>query len=312
MRTRPLGNTSLVVTELGLGTWGLSGDAYGPVSEADRSRVIEQSLAVGIRLFETADCYGSGAMERLLGERVPREGTVVVTKIGTRLDAEPVRKDFSPAYLKEAFERSRERLQRETVDCVLLHNPSSAALARDEVAGVMKELQASGAVRAWGASTGAPHAARAAIRAGAQVLQVPYNLFHRNELERIQTEVVHRKVGLLARSVLAHGLLCGTWPATREFGIGDHRRDRWTKDTLRRRLRQLVAMKPLVSDDVPSLRSVALRYVLANEAVSAAVLGPRTPFQLAQLVREAGKPPYLPSERLELLKERLSEAGVET
>jgi len=307
-----LGSTSLVVTELGLGTWGLSGDAYGPVTETDRLRVLEQSLAVGIRLFETADCYGNGAMERLLGERVPAEGTVIITKIGTRLDAEPVRKDFSAAYLKEAFERSRERLKRETLDCVLLHNPSSVAVQRDEVAGVMNELRESGALRAWGASTGTPHAARAAISVGAQVLQIPYNLFHRKELEKLEPEVENRKIGLLARSVLAHGLLCGTWPATREFGVGDHRRERWTKDTLRRRLRQLVAMKPLVTEDVPSLRSVALRYVLANPLVSAAVLGPRTPFQLAQLVHEAGKPPYLESDRVELLRQRLEEAGVET
>ena len=64
MRQRLLGATSLDVTELALGTWGLSGDGYGPVSEAEQDKVIDRALAMGIRLFETADCYAEGRMER--------------------------------------------------------------------------------------------------------------------------------------------------------------------------------------------------------------------------------------------------------
>ena len=77
MRRRPLGNTGMKVTELCLGTWGLSGDGYGPVNEAEQDRVIDRARALGIRLFETADSYAHGAMERRLGERLGEDWQVL-------------------------------------------------------------------------------------------------------------------------------------------------------------------------------------------------------------------------------------------
>src|SRR5690606_29931763 len=86
MKTRPLGKTGLVVSELALGTWGLSGDAYGPIAEADRDQVIARARAFGITLFDTADTYGRGEMERALGRLLGEDaGAQFVTKIGTEL-----------------------------------------------------------------------------------------------------------------------------------------------------------------------------------------------------------------------------------
>src|SRR6187549_3319294 len=99
MRQRPLGKTQLTVSELALGTWGLSGDGYGPVAEPEQDKVIERSLALGITLFETADTYGRGAMEKKLGERLPDDGSVrIVTKIGTDRTKKPPVKCFEPGY----------------------------------------------------------------------------------------------------------------------------------------------------------------------------------------------------------------------
>ena len=138
MRTRPLGSTEFEVSELSLGTWGLSGDGYGPVPEAEVERVLDRAVEVGITLFETADVYGKGAMERLLGARLPRETTRVVTKIGTDLDAVPPRKRFDLEHLRPAFERSRERLGRDKLDVVLLHNPSLQAMSASEPVDFLK------------------------------------------------------------------------------------------------------------------------------------------------------------------------------
>jgi aryl-alcohol dehydrogenase-like predicted oxidoreductase len=124
MRKRMLGATGLEVSELSLGTWGLCGDGYGPVEEAEQDNVIDRALALGVTLFETADSYAGGEMERRLGRRLAgKQGTLVATKLGTDLSTTPPRKLFGAGYLKEAAERSRERLGRERIDIALMHKP---------------------------------------------------------------------------------------------------------------------------------------------------------------------------------------------
>lgn len=310
MRTRPLGVLPIQVTELGLGTWGLSGDGYGPVAETEQDSVIDRALAMGIRLFDTADSYAEGAMETRLGQRLPLDA-LVVTKLGTRRDKSLARKDFRATYLREALERSRERLRRNTLDCVLLHNPSSKVFANTEVPEVFEELRTRGVIRAWGASVGNVEIGRAALAAGAQVLEIAYNLFHTRELHELRSEAGQSNAGILVRSVLSHGLLCGLWPPNKEFPDWDHRRERWSSDQLKRRIVQLNAVRTLLSDQTPTLRSIALRFALADESVSCAMIGPRNARQLDQLVREAGKaPPYIEADRLESLRERLLAVGV--
>ncbi len=311
MRQRDLGNTGLKVSELSLGTWGLSGDGYGTVAESDQDAVIERALATGITLFETADSYAEGKMEARLGQRLPKEGVLVATKLGTEGEGGSRRKDFGAEHLKASAERSRERLAREAIDIVLLHNPSPRTVARGEATGALAELVSSGVARAWGVSAGSVEVAAAAVTAGAPVIEVPYNAYHPRVLDRIAADVTEKKVGILGHSVLAYGLLCGAWPMTKEFPPADHRSERWTTDELKRRIMQLNAMRPSVTGSASSLRAVALRYVLSNKLVSSAVLGPRKVAQLDQLVRDAGKERrYLPEGGREALENRLRNLGV--
>ena len=313
MRTRPLGRTEFEGSELSLGTWGLSGDGYGPVIEAEVDRVLDRAVELGITLFETADVYGKGSMERRLGARLPRETTRIVTKIGTDLEAVPPRKRFDLDHLRPAFERSQERLGRDKLDVVLLHNPSLHAMAASEPFDFLKELKRLGALRAWGVSAGDAQVARAAVEQGADVVELAYNVLWAADLHQIAGAVAEAGTAVLARSVLAHGLLAGQWSPEREFYPGDHRADRWTPGELRQRIGQLDALRPLVSGAVLSVRAAAVRFVLANQLVSSAVLGPRSVAQLEQLVREAGQgPPYLRDTALAELSARLRTAGVPT
>jgi aryl-alcohol dehydrogenase-like predicted oxidoreductase len=118
------------------------------------------------------------------------------------------------------------------------------------------------------------------------------------------------KVPVLARSVLAYGLLCGQWSETKIFAAGDHRAERWTHEQLRGRLKQLSALSSILGGEVSSLRAAALRFVLSNPLVSSAVIGPRNRVQLDQLVREAGQgPEYLPPSTLSRLKDQLVRVG---
>jgi len=280
------------------------------VAPAEVDRVIERALMLGIDIFDTADIYGRGAMETKLGKLVPRDRGVIVTKIGTDLDAQPPQKRFEMGFLRESFERSRERLGHDRLDVVLLHNPTMLAMGKPDAFDFLKELKRRGMLRAWGVSAGSTEVARSAIEHDADVIEIAYNVFAAADLHLVAGEIAQSGVGVLARSVLSHGLLTGHWSAEREFNTGDHRRDRWTASELSMRISQLDALRPMVTGPILSLRAAALRFVLSNQLITAAILGPRSVAQLDQLAREAGDPPYLRDTALAELSARLKGVGV--
>ena len=299
---------------MSLGTWGLSGDAYGVVDAGDARKVIERALEIGFTTFDTADAYGAGALERLLGEVLPRDAPVtIVTKVGTDRTTDPPRKRFDFEYLRASAARSLKRLGRDRIDVYLLHNPSADCIALTDATDSMKELKKEGLVQHWGVSVGDVDVARAALQKGAEVVELAYNLLHSADLHRLAGELMIARAGVLARSTLGYGLLAGMWAKDREFSEGDHRRNRWTKLELERRVQQLETVKFLVRGDVHTLRAAAVRFVLANNLVSSAVLGPKSVEQLEQLVREVGSGPvYLHDDDLAQLPRALERVGIDT
>jgi aryl-alcohol dehydrogenase-like predicted oxidoreductase len=319
VRSRTLGNTGLTASELTLGTWGLSGEAYGAVETEERDKVIDRALELGITTFETADVYGRGAMETCLGERLAGKNVRVITKVGTvRPEAstvppgyEQAYKRFERDYLKEAVARSRERLKRDKIDVVLLHNPSLSTLSGGDATAVLEELKEQGAIAAWGVSAGDSAVARAALGQRAEVIELAYNLFFSRDLHDLAADLAGGSAGVIARSVLSYGLLAGQFAPARTFPAGDHRADRWSATELAARIKQLDAVRFLVQGSVHTMRAAAVRYVLANHLVSTAVIGPKSVIQLEQLVRETeNAPPYLADEALARLPRELANAGV--
>jgi aryl-alcohol dehydrogenase-like predicted oxidoreductase len=314
IRARPLGKTGLVVSELSLGTWGLSGDAYGPVDATVAEKTIARALDMGFTLIDTADAYGAGAMEARLGRMLQgKRDVVVVTKVGTDRTTDPPRKRFDADYLRASVQASLKRLGRERIELLLLHNPSVDALVVGDATGTLADLKKEGTIGHWGVAAGDAEVGRAAIDKGAEVIEIAYNLVHSIDLHRLAGDAMVSGAGILARSTLAHGLLAGMWTQHREFAPGDHRAERWTKLELERRVEQLHALRFLVKGDVHTLRGAAVRFVLANHLVSSAVLGPRSVEQLEQLVRETGSGPrYLADEELSSLPRALSKVGILT
>ena len=311
VRARRLGRTEIMVSELALGTWGLSGEGYGPVSQEDFEAVVKRALALGVTLFETSDAYGRGKAEETLGRLLAAHGddTVISTRIGIDRECDPPRKRFDAVYLARALEASRERLGRDP-DVVLLHNPQASTLARADVAAPLVEAKARGRIRAWGVSAGDAEVARMALELGADVIELAYNVLFDGDMVELTAELESKDVGVLARSVLSYGLLAGMWSSSRTFPKDDHRRDRWTPEELGTRVHHANAVRCLISEKVHTLRAASLRFVLENKLVSSAVLGPRTVTQLEQLVRESkGGPPYLDPDRLARLPARLGEIG---
>jgi aryl-alcohol dehydrogenase-like predicted oxidoreductase len=315
MRLRNLGKTGLRVSELALGTWGLSGDGYGPVDGNDQERVILRALEMGVNLLDTADAYAGGRMEHLIGRLAQDyDDIIVVTKCGTDRSTTPARKRFDAAYLRESIERSLRRLRRERLDVCLLHGPPPVMVAESsEAVEAMLELKRTDKIAHWGVSTGDVSTGRGALRAGAEVIELAYNLIHPSDLHRLAGEIIVAGAGVLARSTLAYGLLAGTWSKDREFVAGDHRAHRWTKAELERRVEQLAALRYLVSRDVPTLSAAAVRFVLSNTIVSSAILGPRSVAQLEEIVRGVGMGPvYLRDAELARLPRVLETIGIES
>jgi aryl-alcohol dehydrogenase-like predicted oxidoreductase len=313
VRTRPLGKTGVRVSEMALGTWGLSGDGYGAVDDESQERVLRRAVEMGVTLVDTADAYGSGRMERLVGRVLAdHPDLVVVTKGGTDRTTSPPRKRFDAAYLRECVDRSIRRLGRQPIDVYLLHNPSEFAVRSGEAVDALVALKNEGKIAHWGVSAGDVDVGRAALQRGAEVIELAYNLVHASDLHRLAGEIMVSGAGLLARSTLAYGLLSGTWTANREFSEGDHRANRWTKPEIERRVEQLAAVRFLVRGDVWTMRSAAVRFVLSNRLVSSAVLGPRSVEQLEDVVREVGMGPiYLRDEDLMRLPQALQSVGIE-
>lgn len=305
---------------MALGTWGLSRDGWGAPSEGmdekETEAVIARALDIGVTLVDTADVYGGGKMEALLGRVLggtqAAKDVTIVTRGGVDRSSDPPTKRFTEPYLRSAVERSLKRLRRDALDVYLLHNPSPDALTVGEAAPAMEKLKAEGKVRHWGVSAGDIDVARAAVDKGAEVLSMTYNLLHQTDVNRIGGDVMVSRVGLLAHTPLAYGLLAGHWTKDTEFTQGDHRQERWTRLELERRVSDVSALRHLVRGDVETLRGAAIRFVLSSHLVSAVILGPKTEKQLTELVRETGGGPrYLPDDDLRELPQTLEKAGIQ-
>jgi len=312
VRKRALGKTGLYVSEMSLGTWGLSGDGYGKVDPEQAEKTVRRAVELGITLFETSDAYGAGEAEALLGRVLSKnDDAIIVTKGGTDRTTEPARKRFDSVYLRASVMRSLKRLDRDRVDVFLMHNPSIACLKAGEAPATLEKLKVEGRIAHWGVASGDAEVAFAAIAQGASVIELAYNLFHSVDLNRIAGEIMVNGIGVLARSVLGYGLFSDIWTKERTFDDGDHRSDRWTKQDLERRIEQLETVRYLVKDDVKTLRAAAVRFALSNTLVSSAVLGPKSVIQLDDLVRETGSGPlYLPDADLAVLPRKLIRAGI--
>lgn len=300
--------------EVGLGTWSLSGDGYGPVPREDARRTLEAALDEGVTLLETADCYAEGAVEELIGDVLRERGrdkALVSTRVGVDRSGEVTRKCFTPEYLTRACEASLKRLKTDHVDALVLHNPLQSTLMRGETWEALGALKQAGKARLVGASVGSVEAGEAAVAAGADLLVVPYNLFFPRLLHRLSGTLSGGVVAVVVRSPLGYGVLADTWGAQRRFRDDDHRLYRWSAADLARRVRQREALRPLLKGDVRSLRELALRYVLANGLVSAVVPGARTPDHARDNARAAATLPYLAEHELMSVGQLLASAGVE-
>jgi len=224
MQSRTLGRTGRDVSVIGLGTWQLGGD-WGDVSESDALDVLSASVESGVTFFDTADVYGDGRSEQVIGRfraANPDVPLTVATKMGRRLDQVPSN------YVRENFvawvDRSRRNLGVDTLDLVQLHCPPTAVYSDDAVYDALDELVAREAIAAYGVSVEETRQALTAIaRPGVATVQIILNAFRLKPLDEVLPAAQRAGVGIIARVPLASGLLSGKYTTETTFAENDHR-----------------------------------------------------------------------------------------
>ena len=224
MEERVLGKTERPVSVIGLGTWQLGGD-WGDVSESDALAVLEAAAEAGVTFFDTADVYGDGRSEQLVGRFLADHADLtitVATKMGRRVEQRP--ENYTLANFRTWTDRSRANLGVDQLDLVQLHCPPTSVYSHDQVYDALDTLVADGAIAAYGVSVETCDEALTAItRRGTATVQIILNAFRRKPLDYVLPAAQGAGVGIIARVPLASGMLSGRYTASTQFAEGDHR-----------------------------------------------------------------------------------------
>jgi aryl-alcohol dehydrogenase-like predicted oxidoreductase len=269
METRTLGTQGLEVSALGLGCMGMS-EFYGRADESEAIATIRRALELGVTFLDTADMYGWGANERLVGKAIEgrRDDVVLATKFGNVRgpNGEYLGIDGSPAYVRSACEASLERLGVETIDLYYQHRVDLQTPI-EETVGAMAALVQEGKVRHLGLSEAAPDTIRRAQAVHPiTALQSEYSLWTRDPEAEVLPTVRELGIGFVAYSPLGRGFLSGRIRSTDDLEERDFRRrgPRFQEENLQRNLELVGKVEQLAAEKSATPSQVALAWVLAR------------------------------------------------
>jgi aryl-alcohol dehydrogenase-like predicted oxidoreductase len=299
---RNLGETGMRVSEISLGTWAF-GSEWGEVSDEDSYASLNRAIDLGVNFLDTADVYGDGRSERLIGRLLEdRRGDeiFVATKAGRRLDPHTA-DGYDHENLSRFVERSLENLRVEALDLLQLHCPPTQTYRQDETFEALDRLQGAGKIKNYGVSVEKVEEARMALSyPGVKTVQIIFNIFRQKPAEEFFPLAEERNIGVLARVPLASGLLSGKMTADREFSPDDHRNfnregeafdrgETFSGVNFETGLRAAEELKELVPEGY-TLAQLALRWILMHPAVSCAIPGAKRPGQVEDNLAAAGMP----------------------
>ncbi|MFC7187302.1 aldo/keto reductase [Halorubrum yunnanense] len=311
MNHRTLGSVG-AVSEVGYGSWQIGSD-WGDVSEPEAVAAVEAARDAGIDFFDTADVYGDGRSERILGDvledDIAHGDVTVATKAGRRLDPH-VADGYSEANLRRFVDRSRENLGVETLDLVQLHCPPTDVYYRPEAFDALATLADEGRIASYGVSVERVEEGLKAIAyPGVESVQLIFNPFRQRPAELFLEEAAARDVGVICRVPLASGLLTGALSRDDEFPESDHRN--YNRDGDAFDVGETFAGVPYeagldaadaladradaVADDPTgdelSLAAFSLRWILDHDAVSTVIPGSTTPEHVRANAAVSDRPP---------------------
>lgn len=289
MQYRKFGTTDLTVSEVGFGAWAIGGGAmigntaigWGDADDKTSNEAIKAALEAGVTFFDTADIYGLGHSEEMLGEALNGiKNVVIATKVGNVSRNEQFTVDYSKEYILNACEKSLKRLQRDVIDYYQLHTARVQHLQNGACIEAMQQLQKEGKIRHWGISlnTFAPEAEadffmENGIGSGFQLV---LNIINQKALPLVKKAAANG-YGVIARMPLQFGLLTGKFNTETTFDENDHRRNRLTPDVIEATNTALQPVWQLCEKYGINQTQLAISYVLSYDEISTVIPGIRTP-----------------------------------
>jgi len=311
MKYRVLGKTGLKVSEVGFGAWAIGGNAhgnsYGPTDDKLSLATIGRALDLGCNLFDTADVYGHGHSEELLGQALKehRSEIIIATKVGGDFYHGTPRMNFNSDYLEFALGKSCERLGTDYIDLYQLHNPPIQLIKDGRVFKILDRLKASGKIRHYGISIHDPQEGLLAMRAGELgAIQVAFNILRQEAKNQLFREATKNSVGIIAREPLANGFLAGKLKAESTFSKGDIRHS-FPPDYISQ-LTLAADQLRFLESNTRTLAQAALRFILDHKDISTVIPGAKTPEQVDEDFASSESPQLTGEEllRIKFLREQ--------
>ncbi len=301
MQYRELGRTGWRTSVVSFGCWAIGG-TWGPVEDRESLAALRRAVELGVNFFDTADVYGDGRSERLLGQlrRECGDSILIATKAGRRLNPH-VAEGYTRENLTSFVDQSLRNLGVEAIDLLQLHSPPTAVYYEPDVFGVLDDLVKQGKVRFYGVSVDRVEEGLKAIEyPNVQSIQIVFNMFRHRPAELLFEQAKKRRVGILARVPLASGMLSGKLRADSTFSASDHRGFNRHGEVFDRgetfagvdydlALRAVDELRTLAPSEMP-LAQFALRWILTFDAVTCAIPGAKRPSQVEENVRAADAP----------------------
>ncbi len=311
MRQRKFGRIGLTVSEIGMGTWELGGREWGDIGEKEAVDLLRYAFEKGVTFYDTADQYGGGRAERLLGEAFSALGSrvVIATKLGYELDSDGWMSqggtvpafNASRDYIRQAVEGSLTRLKKDAIDIYQFHAPPPVEMW-DEAFDAMDELKTEGKIRFYGLCLGNEvQALKAIAETNISSLMLTYNILNQGMATPVMETAAEKGIAVVARQPLSSGLLSGQLNADTVFAENDYRKT-WPREKFITDLERVEEIKSIVGDKARSLPQAALKFILAHPAVCSVIPGMMTPAQIDDGVSTSGSSP-LPAAILEKLRD---------
>jgi aryl-alcohol dehydrogenase-like predicted oxidoreductase len=306
MEQRRLGRTGRNVSVIGFGAWAIGGD-WGSVDDETALRSLHAAADAGVTLIDTADVYGDGRSERLIGRFLrerPGEAFFVATKMGRRVPQEVA--NYTPEAFRAWNDRSRENLGVDTLDLVQLHCPPTQVLYTPELFDALDAMVAERRIAAYGVSVEKVEEGLKALEyPNLASVQIIFNMLRQRPAERFLAEAARRGVGVLARVPLASGLLTGKLSAASTFAADDHRQynrhgesfdvgETFAGVDYATGLEVADALRELVPEGA-TMAQLALRWILMHEGVTVTIPGAKSPEQARSNAAAADLAPLPPA-----------------
>ena len=302
MQYRTLGKTGFEVSTISFGSWAIGG-SWGEVDDRTSGAALRKAIDLGVNFIDTADVYGDGRSERLVGQLLKErsEHIFVATKAGRRLDPHTAT-GYTKANITAFVERSLRNLDVDALDLVQLHCPPRAVYDDAAMFAALDDLKHDGKIRNYGVSVETVEEAIAAMRyPGVATIQIIFNMFRLKPAEQVFPLAKQNNVGILARVPLASGLLSGKMTRDRHFDADDHRvtnrhgeqfdrGETFSGVDFETGLKAAEELKQYVPAGA-TLAQLALRWILMFDAVTCAIPGAKTPEQAEANARAADLPP---------------------